>query len=138
MSGFVLDASTALAWCFQDEATPERLAVLQRLGPGHAQVPAIWPLEVANVLAGAERRKRIDAAGIGEFLALIETLDIRVDGETGRRALREILGLARREGLTSYDAAYLDLAMRESLPLATGDRALAEAAQRCGVMVIAC
>ena len=136
MTGFVLDASLALTWCFKDEATPTRLALLQRLGSEHAAVPAIWPLEVANILASAERRKRIDPAGIGEFLALVESLDIRVDGDTADRGLREILDLARREGLTSYDAAYLDLAICEGLPLATGDRALAQAAERCGVTVL--
>lgn len=138
MSGFVLDASTALTWCFHDEATTGSLSVLQRLEADHAEVPAIWPLEVANILAAAERRRRIDAAGIGEFLAVIESLDIRVDGATASRALNDILGISRREGLTAYDAAYLDLAMREGLALATGDRALAAAAQRCGVSVIAC
>jgi predicted nucleic acid-binding protein len=136
MTGFVLDASVALSWCFKDEGTPARLALLQRLGAEHAAVPAVWPLEVANILASAERRKRIDAAGIGEFLALADSLDIRVDSETAGRSLREILDLARREGLTSYDAAYLDLAIREGLPLATGDRVLAQAAERCGVTVL--
>ena len=136
MTGFVLDASVALSWCFKDETTPARLALLQRLGSEHAAVPAIWPLEVSNILASAERRKRIDAAGIGEFLALIESLDIRVDGETAGRGLTEILALARREGLTSYDAAYLDLAIHDGLPLATGDRALTDAAARCGVAVL--
>ncbi len=136
MSGFVLDASVTLAWCFRDQASPESTGVLDRLEEDFAAVPAIWPLEVANILAVAERRGRIDAAEIAAFAAVLEALDIRVDTATAARGLREILGLARREGLSSYDACYLDLAMREGLALATRDAALAAAARRCGVAVI--
>lgn len=137
MSGFVLDASIALTWLFRDELTAERRTVLERLDAEFAVVPAIWPLEMANILAIAERKGRIASAEVAEFVAKIETLDIRVDDGTASRGLREILALARRESLTSYDAAYLDLAMREGLPLATRDRALAKAAKRLGVAVIA-
>lgn len=138
MTGVVIDASIALAWCFHDEATPASWAVLDRVESEPALVPSIWSLELANVLVGAERRGRIGAAEIAEFLERLEALDIQVDGQTANRGLREILSLARAERLTSYDAAYLDLAMREGAPLATRDHALADAALRCGVKVIAC
>ncbi len=138
MTGLVVDASIALAWCFEDEATAASWAILDRLSVEPAFVPSIWPLELANVLAGAERRGRIDAADIAEFLARLALLDLRVDEQTASRGLTEILALARAHALTSYDAAYLDLAMRDGVPLATRDRALADAAARCGVTVIAC
>ena len=137
MTGVVLDASATLPWCFGDELTPDGRALLQRVGSSFAAVPAIWPLEVGNILAAAERKGRITAADIAEFVPLLDRLDIRPDGATAERGLKEILELARRESLSSYDAAYLDLAMREGLPLATRDEALADAARRCGVEVIA-
>lgn len=137
--GFVFDASVALAWCFHDEATAASAALLDRLALDEiAEVPAIWALEVANILVMAEKRKRLDAAAVAEFVALLETLDIRADDAPAARAFGEILALARREGLSSYDAAYLDLAMRRGLPLATRDAALAKAARRAGVAAIVC
>lgn len=136
MTGLVVDASIALTWCFEDEATPASWAILDRLASEPAFVPSIWPLELANILAGAERRKRIDAADIAEFLARLALLDLRIDEQTASRGLTEIFALARAQTLTSYDAAYLDLAMRNGAPLATRDRALALAAERCGVAVL--
>lgn len=136
MSGFVLDASTALSWCFADETTAESKAALDRLESEFAAVPAIWPLEVANILAAAERRRRIDPVDMAGFVAMLDRLDIRVDTATAARGLKEILALARSEKLSSYDAAYLDLAMREGLPLATRDRELAAAARRAGVAIV--
>ena len=138
-NGFVLDASVALAWCFHDEATAASAALLDRLASDEtAEVPAIWALEVANILVMAEKRKRLDAAAVALFVALLETLDLRADDAPAGRAFGEILALARREGLSSYDAAYLDLAMRRGLPLATRDKALVQAARRAGVAVIVC
>jgi predicted nucleic acid-binding protein len=135
LSGFVLDASIALAWCFGDEATSATTLMLERLENESAVVPAIWPIELANVLANAERRGRIAASDIAEFLALIAPLDIQVDAETAARGLREILAVARHEALSAYDAAYLELAMRLGLPLATRDARLADAARHVGVEV---
>jgi len=132
----VIGASVALAWCFRDEATPRSFAMLDRVSRESAVVPGHWALELANILANAERKRRIIAADIAEFVALVNRLDIRVDGATAERGLKEILTLARGESLTSYDAAYLDLAMREGLPLATRDRALARVARGVGVAVI--
>ena len=133
----MLDASIALAWCFDNEASPIAARLLDRLENESAIVPAIWPIELANVLANAERRARLAASDIAEFLALIASLDIRVDGETAARGLQEILTLARGEALSGYDAAYLELAMRLGLPLAKRDLRLAAAARHVGVEVLA-
>lgn len=133
MTTFVLDASVALSWCFEDEADPAGDAVLRRLANGKAAVPGIWPLEIANVLLAAERRRRITPAESARFLALLEALPIEVDAHTAARASREILLLARAHGLSSYDAAYLDLAARSGLPLATRDAALNAAAGALGL-----
>lgn len=133
MSGLVLDCSVAVAWCFEDEASPETDTLLERVRDEGALVPALWHLELGNVLVQAERRKRLTAADTTTRLELIADLPIATDDETPTRALREILTLARAEGLTTYDAAYLELAMRKGLPLATKDRTLRDAAERAGV-----
>jgi len=134
--GFVLDASIALAWCFADEATPKTLSLLNRLENEYAIVPEHWSLEVGNILVSAERRKRISFAKIKEFLTLLENLDIKTDFETTPRGFREIISLAYSEKLTTYDAAYLELAMRHGIPLATKDEELRIAAKRLGVTLI--
>ena len=113
-----------------------RCEVLDRLRTEEAIVPSLWHLEVTNVLTLAERKGRIAVARISEFIALLETLPITVDEETPFRAFTEILGLARAERLTSYDAAYLELAMRLGIPLATKDNALRQAAAKLGVEVL--
>jgi predicted nucleic acid-binding protein len=136
MSGFVLDASVTLAWCFDDEASDASRALLRRLEDETGFVPAIWPLEVANVLAGAERRGRIAAPRIAEFVALLSGLDITIAKDTADRGLNDVLALARRHSLSSYDATYLDLAMTTAVPLATRDAQLAAAARRIGVEVL--
>jgi predicted nucleic acid-binding protein len=136
MTAFVLDASIALAWCFHDEATSATEALLDQLEYDTAVVPALWPLELGNILAAAERRGRLTPPRVTEFLALINNLDIEIDGETAMRALRETLALARAESLTTYDASYLELAIRLGLPLATRDSQLGGTAARLGVTVI--
>jgi predicted nucleic acid-binding protein len=133
---FVLDASTALSWCFEDEATPEGDALLERLQAEFARVPNHWALEIANSLIVAERRHRLDAPRSERYLTVLSSLDIRADASTTERAFGEVFHLARDARLTSYDAAYLDLALREGLPLATRDSTLAAAARRAGVDVI--
>ena len=137
MTGFVLDASVALAWCFDDESTPGAWALLDRLrtAPGH--VPPLWALEVGNILLGAERRRRITRARSAEFVEILAELDIRADPELPGRAFRDVMPLAREGNLTTYDAAYLELAMRLGLPLATKDVALARAANAIGVRTLA-
>ena len=128
MTSFVLDASVAVAWCFDDESTPAAWALLDRLrtAPGH--VPVLWALEIGNILLGAEKHRRITRARTTEFLDIVGELDIRVDPDVPGRAFRDVLPLARERRLTTYDAAYLELAMRLGLPLATKDTALARAA----------
>ena len=136
MTDLVLDASVALTWCFKNEATAAADRVLGRLAAEAASVPAIWHLEIANVLALSERRRRITRADTAEFIALLETLEIVIDEETPSRAFGRVLDLAREERLTTYDAAYLELAMRLGVPLASKDADLCDAAERLGVSVL--
>jgi predicted nucleic acid-binding protein len=137
VTGFVLDASVAVAWCFEDESTPAAWALLDRLrtAPGH--VPALWALEIGNILLGAEKRQRITQARTVEFLSILGELDIRVDPDLAGRAFRDVLPLARERRLTTYDATYLELAMRLGLPLATKDKALARAATALRIKTLA-
>ena len=136
MTDFVLDASIALAWCFDDEATTLTRQVLERLVSEAASVPGIWHLEIANGLAVSERRSRISRADSIEFIEALGSLVILADEQTSSRALGRILDLAREERLTAYDAAYLELAMRLGVPLASKDQALCDAAERLGVTVM--
>jgi predicted nucleic acid-binding protein len=133
---FIIDASVTLAWCFVDEVTPSTTLLLERLQHDVAWVPAIWSLEVANSLLSAERRKRLAYADITHFLELLQELPIRIDSETANKSFHEILSLAHMEGLTAYDAAYLELAMRQGMPLATKDKLLCQAATRLGVELL--
>ena len=136
MTDMVIDASLALAWCFKDELTEAATRLLEELQSGAAAVPLLWPIEVANVLAIAERRKRITLAERAQLIALLETLEIDVDGETSALAFTRILDLAREQRLTAYDAAYLELAMRLGVPLASKDGDLCDAAERVGVKAV--
>ena len=133
MNEFVLDCSITVAWLFDDEVTPETDGLLDRLKDSGALVPALWRLELGNVLARAEKYKRITATQLAKHLDLLDRLPIATDTETDSRAFREILALARTEGLTIYDAAYLELAMRRGLALATRDKQLVRAARRLEV-----
>lgn len=129
----VLDGSVALAWCFSDEASPYADAVAKRFPTLEAVVPGIWHLEVANALLMGERRKRSTRADTASWTAFLSALPIGVDGETPARAWDDVLDLARAQGLTAYDAAYLELAMRLGLPLASLDDRLKNAAVAVGV-----
>lgn len=133
---FVLDASVAVAWCFEDETTPYTEYVLGLLSSDTARVPPIWPLEVANALLVAERRERLEPADTARFLELLRTLPIVVDIGQGDRAFGAVVESARAYSLTSYDAAYLELAMREGLPLAAQDTRSVAAATAAGVIVV--
>ena len=133
MSAFVLDCSIAAAWLFEDEAKPETDALLVQLRDGGAFVPNLWHLELGNVLIQAERRGRITSSQISTRLELITNLPIVTDAETDGRAFREIVTLACNHLLTTYDAAYLELAIRRGVPLATQDKALVRAATRTKV-----
>ncbi len=131
---FVLDCSAALPWVFADEVTAGTDRLLDELAAGEqALVPAIWPLELGNVLLGAMRKKRIDQAGVETFFSRLGDLEILVDAETADRAWDKTLDLAQQHRLSAYDAAYLELAMRHGVPLATLDKELAAACRTTGV-----
>jgi predicted nucleic acid-binding protein len=133
MNEFVLDCSATVPWVFESESTKETDALLNRLtAGGKAWVPALWHLEVANVLMGAQRKGRIDKAGIEKFLSALDVYDIEVDSETMALAWSKTLGIAESFGLSVYDASYLELALRRGLPLATLDRSLRAAIQKAG------
>jgi predicted nucleic acid-binding protein len=125
----VLDCSTTMAWVYSDETTEAIHQVFERLSQSGAWVPALWRLEVANVLEMSVRRGRHNAAFRDSTLADLAQLPIQVDGETDRQAWGETLRLAERHKLTLYDGAYLELALRRNLPLATLDEDLQKAAQ---------
>ncbi len=134
---FVLDCSATLPWVFADEASPAADALLDQLVEGErAWVPAPWHLELGNVLLGAKRHHRIDQAGIEAFLSRLAVYDIAVDDQTMERAWQKTLDLALQHGPSTYDASYLELALRRGLPLATLGRDLATAARASGVPVL--
>lgn len=135
-AAFIMDCSITMGWCFPEEATRESSKLLERLEGETALVPAHWFLEVTNVLAMAEKRKRITAAKSTEFLTLLETMDIEADDEAAGRAFAQVLPLCRSHGLTSYDAAYLELALRRRLPLGSLDEELRAGAKALGVEVL--
>lgn len=131
----VIDCSVTMCWCFPNENDPYARELLKSLPARQVFVPGFWPLEVANSLLVGERRQRLEEADIVEFVGLLASLPIHIDPETSERAPREILNLARAQRLSSYDAAYLELAMRRGLPLATLDRELRSAAAAVGVQL---
>ncbi|MGA2075823.1 MAG: type II toxin-antitoxin system VapC family toxin [Terriglobia bacterium] len=134
MSHFVLDASVTLCWCFENQATKYTEAIFEMLAGGdEAVVPFIWPLEIANVLVTAERRKDLKAAQVTNFTEELTAWPIQVDTVGLDRAFQQILSAARFYRLSAYDAAYLELAIREGLPLATLDNDLRRAASAAGV-----
>ena len=136
MTVFVLDCSVAASFFFEDEASPATEALLERLEVEGAIVPTLWRLELGNMLVQAERRHRIRSASLPSILDLATRLPIVTDSQTDDRALREIFALAQQEGLTTYDASYLELAMRRNIDLATRDKQLIRAASRVGVATI--
>lgn len=132
---FVLDASVALAWQFERESTAERARAdecLERLASESAAVPPLWHVEVLNGCIVAERRRLLAAADTDRFLENLGALPIETQPLRGDRAAA-LARIARNLGLTAYDAAYVEVAHRLGVPLATFDRALARAAVRFGV-----
>jgi len=122
-----------LVWGFEDGADAYATAILERMPELQAHVPPLWPLEVANALLVGERRRRITPAETARFLAILVTFPITVDDETVAHAWLDTMHLARAQNLSSYDAAYLELALRRGLPLAALDGKLKTAAQAVGV-----
>ncbi len=133
---FVIDNSVVMTWCFNDENRRYSDFILNKLEIATAIVPSIWPLEVTNLLLVAERKKRISEADSTRFIALLSELPIIVDQEPPERMIKEIFALARKHNLSSYDASYLDLAMRKGLPIATLDKNLLAAAKRIKVSIL--
>jgi predicted nucleic acid-binding protein len=137
MDALVIDASATLGFLLKDERDDLSLRALAAIRRGTTTVaPAHWPLEVANALLANERQKRISPVEVAELLQLFQALPLTLDDEAGRQAGGPTYALARQYGLTIYDAAYLELAMRRRATLATTDRELLKAAKAAGVAVL--
>jgi len=136
LTSTVIDASVALAWCFSDETSAYADAVLVALEHQQILVPAVWPLEITNALAVAERRKRIHQPEILRFVELLDGLRIRQDSLSVSGSIVEILPLARMYGLSAYDAAYLEVALRHRASLATLDDGLDKACRAEGIEIL--
>lgn len=132
----VIDASAVAAWAFSDERSVNSIGLLRRVGEHGALVPSIWPHEVANMLVQGERRGRLARNERDAFLARLARLPIRVEVVQLKEVVEGAVAMADAHGLTVYDAAYLDLAARSSLPLATKDELLVAAAAKVGVTVL--
>jgi predicted nucleic acid-binding protein len=135
-SPFVLDASMTLSWAFEGESTPFTVAVLKSLETVHAVAPALWAFEVASVLSTAERRGRMNTDAQAAFLERLRRLPVAIEHRPAAWLAQQILPLARTYNLSAYDAAYLELAIREGLPLATLDDDLRRAASAAGVALV--
>lgn len=136
---FVLDASISAAWALTDESNPLATQILDGWSanpeePEIAWVPSLWWYELRNLLVISERRKRIAAAESTAFLRILNSFPIEVDEEPDEDA---IFGFARRHQLSFYDAAYLEIAYRKKIPLATLDKALRSAAETAAVPLLA-
>ena len=132
---FVLDCSITMAWCFEDESTDYTDNILENLKQATAIVPTIWSLEVANVLLLSKKNKKITEVQSASFIDALSALPIVVDQSTTSRAMHSIFVLAGQSDLTIYDAAYLELAAREGIPLLTLDKKLIKAAKKLGIPV---
>jgi len=133
---FVLDASMAISWYLADESASCSSIVLDALVDTHAEVPPLWPFEIANVLAVNEKKRRITDSASFEFLLTLSRLDIRIDRSQPAIDGNALLPLVRRHGLTACDAAYLELAKRKGLALATLDKELIVAAKSDGCALV--
>jgi len=136
LTSVVIDASITAAWCFDDEETQYALDVLRRAKDINFFVPAIWPVEMVNVLLVNERRKRITASDTARAAALFNELAIQVDWPGAMQPFDATLLLAREHSLSSYDASYLELALRQGMPLATLDGRMRIAATAAGVQLL--
>lgn len=132
---FVVDASVSAAWFLPDEATAATEAALSATASHDVWVPSLWLLEIGNLLLSAQRRRRITAEKRRELATAASALRIRVDREPV--GIAELDDIAARHGLSAYDAAYLELALRRGLALATQDHSLHAAQVKAGVPVVA-
>ena len=124
---FILDCSVALSWYFMDEETEQTHALREQLIEKSIHVPALWPLEITNVVLAALRRKRISNEDLPELLGDLRELPDEIDRETDAMVWDDTFQLARQFNLSVYDATYLELAIRKKLPIATLDKRLAKA-----------
>ena len=131
---FVIDNSVAAGWVLENQATAYSTHIASRLQTQSACAPALWEVELTNVLRTACIRQRLDAQRAQQMLLRIDEMSIEVDRHPVPRS--ELLALALRFGLTTYDAAYLELALRRQLPIATLDQALANAAMASGAGLV--
>jgi predicted nucleic acid-binding protein len=137
MASLVIDASATLPWCFDDESTAYTEGLLNRCAAGEeGMVASVWPLEIPNGLLSAQRRGRVTAERVEQFLVQILRLRIHVEPFTTQQAVRDVKQLAQTHQLTAYDAAYLALALRYNLPFATLDIELKQASFAVGVRLI--
>jgi len=131
----VIDASLALAWCFPDEASEYADGVLVALEGRTVMVPRVWALEITNAVLVAERRKRVKQADVRRFVELLGGLTLIEQSQTAIDTVSSVLPLARQYGLSAYDAAYLDVAIRQGAPLATLDSTLEKAGRSAGIKI---
>ena len=137
MASIVVDASAALAWCFEDEASSWTDGLLQRLSQGDQMVvPAHWPTEILNGLVVASRRKRIHTGQPALFWSEFSRFPIETEPALAGSRAQTVLALADEHSLTVYDAAYLELAHRRQLPLGTLDADLGKAAGLEGIVLL--
>lgn len=136
MADLVLDASAACSLCFEDEAGPAADQLLDALQAGEIRVPALFCWEVANVLLMAEKRNRLSQVDRVEFLQLLENLVLQVEPASTAVVWHDVIHLAQQCNLSADDAAYLELAMRLGLPLASMDRQILQGAQQLGVALV--
>ncbi len=136
MTVFVLDNSVTMRWCFENATHAYGESVLQTLAYGEAIVPVLWRYEVTAVLAKARKEGIITGEKADAFIALLQSLNITLDREGADRILTEVYSLAVTYRLTSYDAAYLELAIRKKLPLATLDAELIRACRSAGAALL--
>jgi predicted nucleic acid-binding protein len=135
LTGVVIDASVALAWCFPDESSDYADDVLVALEGHPILVPALWPIEITNALLVAERRKRVKESAIRRFVELLQGLTIVMASQSITEGVSNILPLAREYSLSAYDAAYLHVALQHSAPLATLDNSLQKAVRKAGIEI---
>ncbi len=133
---FVLDNSVTMRWLFGDGSTSDQTYARQVLASisdtGSVVVPEVWSLEVANVIVRAEKKFGLTEARSSAFVHALQQMHIAIDHESSQHAMGDTLQLARRYNLSAYDASYLELALREGLPLATLDEGLIKALKKAG------
>ena len=136
MSQFVLDCSVAVSWCFDDEKHDDTDALLTTIRDHGAWVPSLWHLEVINVLVQGCKRGRLSGDHADTFLNLLGQLNIYTDTDTHNHCFTDIYNLSKTHGITSYDSAYLELAQRRNIPIATKDKELNKVAQAINIKTL--